>query len=99
MRLGKNVGANQYLTKPASREALIAALRDASYQSVPPAPSDEVIVLKEHNVALLNKLEDKNADLEETVQKLERAHERIVELSKANVELRAAPAQVKPPAG
>ena len=99
MRLGKNVGANQYLTKPASQAALIAALRDASYQSVPPAPSDEVIVLKEHNVALLKKLEDKTATLEQTGQKLERAHERIAELSKANVELRAAPAQVKPPTG
>jgi len=99
MRLGKNVGANQYLTKPASQAALIAALRDASYQSVPPAPSDEVIVLKEHNVALLQKLEDKTATLEQTVQKLERAHERIAELSKANVELRAAPARVKPPTG
>lgn len=95
MRLALNVGANRYLTKPAPLPALIAALRDASFQSTLPAPPDEAIVLKQHNVALLKKLEDKNATLEQTVQKLERAHERIAELSKANVELRDAQAKVK----
>ena len=99
MQLARNVGANRYLTKPAPVPALIAALRDASFQGTLPAPPDEAIVLKQHNVALLKKLEDKNATLEQTEQKLERAHERIAELSKANTGLRAAPAQGKPPAG
>jgi two-component system cell cycle sensor histidine kinase/response regulator CckA len=98
-QLARYVGANQYLTKPAPLAALIAALRDASYQSMPPPPSDDVIVLKQHNVALLKKLEDKSAALAETMQKLERAHERIAALSKKNGELRAAPAQATPPAG
>jgi hypothetical protein len=88
-----------YLTKPAPVPALIAALRDASFQSTLPAAPDEAIVLMQHHVALLKKLEDKNATLEQTAQKLERAHERIAGLSKAKVELRAAPAHVKRLAG
>ena len=95
MRLALNVGANRYLTKPAPMPALIAALRDASFQGTLQAPPDEAIVLKQHNLSLLKKLEDKNATLEQTVQKLERAHERIAELSKANVELRDLQAKVK----
>jgi CheY-like chemotaxis protein len=99
MQLARSVGANRYLTKPAPVPALIAALRDASFQSSLPAAPDEASVLQQHNVALLKKLEDKNAILEQTVHKLERAHERIAELSRANVERRDAPAPVKPPAG
>lgn len=95
MRLALNVGANRYLAKPAPLSALIAALRDASFQNTLPAPPDEAIILKQHNVALLKKLDDKNATLEQTMQMLERAQERIAELSKANVELRDAQARVK----
>ena len=91
MQLALSVGANRYLTKPAQVPALIAALRDASFQSSLPTAPDEASVLRQHNVALLKKLEDKNAILEQTVQKLERAHERIAELSKANIEWRNAP--------
>jgi CheY-like chemotaxis protein len=98
MQLARNVGANRYLTKPAPVPALIAALRDASFQGTLPVPPAEAIVLQQHNVALLRKLEEKSTILEQTEKKLERAHERIAELSKANGELRTAPARVKPPA-
>jgi DNA repair exonuclease SbcCD ATPase subunit len=104
------VGASLYLTKPAPVPALIAALRDASFQCMRPAPPDEVVILKQYNGALLKKLDDKEATLQQTLQKLQRAHERnaepnralehkmekrTAELAKANGELRDALAQVK----
>jgi CheY-like chemotaxis protein len=98
MQLARTVGANRYLTKPAPPSALIAALRDASFQGTLAVPPDEAVVFKEHNVALRQKLEDKNATLQQTVQRLERAQERIAELSKTNGELRGALARAKPPA-
>jgi CheY-like chemotaxis protein len=79
MQLGRNVGANCYLTKPAPVPALIAALRDASFQITRQAPADETIILRQYNGALLKKLEDKEAHLKQAVEKLERAHERIAE--------------------
>ena len=109
MQLARTVGANRYLTRPAPVRALIAALRDASFQCLLPSVPDEIVVLKQHNIALRKKLEDKTAVLQQTVQKLERAHERIAEpnrahnrrmeehaaeLSKANGELCDARAQV-----
>lgn len=97
MQLARTVGANRYLTKPAPVPALIAALRDASFQGTIAPPPDEAVVFKQHNVALLKKLEDKNDTLQQTVQRLERAHERIAELSKTNSELRDALAQAQPP--
>jgi CheY-like chemotaxis protein len=110
MQFARTVGANRYLTKPAPVPELIAALRDASFQGTLPVPPVEADVLRQYNVALLQKLEDKTAALEQTVQKLERAHERIAELNrilerrteertaelpKANGELREALGQVR----
>jgi len=105
MEFARTIGANRYLIKPAPMPALIAALRDASFQAFLPVPPDEAVILKQYNIALKKKLEDKEISLQETVQKLERAQERIAEphrilerkvdertaeLSRVKVELRTA---------
>ena len=110
MQLARTVGANRHLSKPASVPTLIAALRDALFPNLSPVMPDEILVLRQHNVALQQKLTEKEATLQQTVQQLERAHERIAEpnliferkakertaeLAKAKEELRAALAQVK----
>jgi len=86
MQLARNVGASGYLVKPAPVPAIIAALRDATFASAHRIVSDETVVLKQYNAALIAKLEDKNAALQQSVQRLERAQDRIGELNR-NLEI------------
>jgi signal transduction histidine kinase len=86
MKLAKTVGADKYLTKPAPTAAVLEALREVmesrTARPVPPMPAmEESYVLKQYTQAVVNKLEDKNAELKQAVDALQRAHDRIVELN------------------
>jgi hypothetical protein len=65
-KLALDVGADKYLRKPCSLETLVAALHEviAKLHVAPRAESmGEVEVLKEYSEQLVNKLEEKNAEL------------------------------------
>jgi len=86
MKLAQAVGADKYLTKPAPAVAILEALREAiEKKSARPAIAAPAIgdssVLKQYTQALVHKLEEKNTELHDTVEKLQRAHERILELN------------------
>ena len=86
MKLAQTVGADKYLTKPAPTADMLKALREVmdkkTVRPVPSAPAvEETYVLQQYSQALVNKLEEKNTELTDAVDKLQRAHERIVELN------------------
>jgi signal transduction histidine kinase/CheY-like chemotaxis protein len=67
--LAGHVGADAYLTKPATTASILAALAAAAGSRQPgavaPDPSiDEGYVLKQYNEALVHKLEEKNTELQ-----------------------------------
>jgi signal transduction histidine kinase len=84
--LADTVGADAYILKPAPPAALIAAIRDALRKinrlrnAAPEA--DEVNVLEQYNAALVQKLESRNAEVQESLAELQSAHEHIVELNR-----------------
>jgi PAS domain S-box-containing protein len=80
------VSADKYLTKPATTEDLLAALREATEQSkrrkfTKTPELDTSFLMKQYTSSLVNKLEKKNIELNVTVEELERAHARISELN------------------
>ena len=86
MNLAQTMGADKYLTKPAPTEAVLEALRDVmntqAARPVPSAPAvEETYVLQQYSQTLVHKLEEKNTELKDAMDKLQRAHERIVELN------------------
>lgn len=85
-KLAQTVGADKYLTKPAPTADVLKALREVmekkAARPVPSAPVvEETYVLQQYSQALVHKLEEKNAELKDTLDKLQSAHERIVELN------------------
>jgi CheY-like chemotaxis protein len=83
MKLAQSVGADRYLVKPAPVESLLAALREVISRKGAPAvpPVEESYVLKLYNEALVKKLEEKNAELHQTLEALQRTHDRVAELN------------------
>ena len=84
--LADAVGADAYILKPAPPSELIAAIRDALLgtnrrRSAAPE-ADEVNVLEQYNAALVQKLESRNAEVQESLAELQSAHEHIVELNR-----------------
>ena len=103
-KLATTVGADRYLSKPATTEMLLEALWEVSAARAarPPSPVPEVeenLVFKQYSEALVNKLEEKNTELAQAVVALEKAHshllERTTELETANQALTRALAEVK----
>jgi CheY-like chemotaxis protein len=84
-KLAQTVGADQYVMKPAPTETLLEALaaaRRAPGQCAAPRPQvEEAYVLKQYSQALVHKLEEKNSELQRSLEALQRAHDRIVELN------------------
>ena len=85
-KLAVTVGADKYLTKPAPTADVLDALRAVTdKQAVRPVPAgpaaEEAYVLKQYSQALVNKLEEKNTELIDAMDKLQRAHECIVEMN------------------
>jgi CheY-like chemotaxis protein len=86
VKLAQTVGADKYLTKPAPTAAVLAALREVMAKQIArPVPTEPVVeeayLLKQYSQALVHKLEEKNTELIDALDKLQRAHERIVELN------------------
>jgi signal transduction histidine kinase len=82
MKLAQTVGADKYLTKPASAADLLQALREVmantAARPVPSAPAgEEAQVLQQYSQALINKLEEKNAELAQANQALQGTEERL----------------------
>jgi two-component system cell cycle sensor histidine kinase/response regulator CckA len=72
-KLALDVGADKYLTKPASVETIIAALREVithPHSTPRPEALPEVEVLKEYSERLVAKLEQKNIELQDAHGKL-----------------------------
>jgi hypothetical protein len=92
MKLASDIGADRYLMKPAPTGTVLATLRDvmeskAAHPVSAAPPVEESYVLKQYSQALVNKLEEKNAELHQTLDALKRAHERILDLN-SNLEQR-----------
>jgi len=86
MKLAQTVGADKYFTKPTPASAMLAALREVmEKERARPAPSavgaTGTQVLKQYSQALVHKLEEKNIELKDALEKIQRAHECIVELN------------------
>jgi CheY-like chemotaxis protein len=86
MKLAQTVGADKYLTKPAPAAAILAALREViDKRMIRPGPTSLGVtgtqVLKQYSQALVHKLEEKNIDLQNALEKIQRANECIVELN------------------
>ena len=83
--LAEAVGADGYILKPAPAAVLIdavqEALRSASARSNRKAPEvDEAYTLERYNAALVRKLEARNTQVQESLARLQAAHEQIVQL-------------------
>jgi len=86
IKLGRTIGADKYLTKPAPTPVILDALREVmdkkSVRSVNTGPvMEESGVLMHYSQALVNKLQEKNIELTDAMDKLQRAHERILHLN------------------
>jgi CheY-like chemotaxis protein len=86
MKLAQTVGADKYFTKPTPASAMLGALREViEKERAHPEPSalgaTGTQVLKPYSRALVHKLEEKNAELKAALEKIQRAHEHIVELN------------------
>ena len=85
-KLAETVGADQYVMKPAPVQALLAALAEATTKArtrglAAPSLPDETTVLRQYSQTLVNKLEEKNAELQQALAVAQRAHDRIQELN------------------
>ncbi|MBI1176327.1 response regulator [bacterium] len=91
--LAISVGADCYLTKPISAEQLVESLQKALTDSKAQRDrhsakgSHTQIMMKKYSATLVNKLEEKNAELEETIASLEKARDEIAKLN-ADLEVR-----------
>ncbi len=100
-QLAMDCGADRYIKKPAPIGTILAAIQELSNPGRHPATSvpatEESVVMREYNEALVRKLEERNADLEKARAEITRANEelelrvaqRTAELSIANQELEA----------
>lgn len=83
--LADAVGADRYFLKPAPVKELIGAaqqiLRRETVRQASAATLDEAYVLEHYNAALVQKLETRNAQAQESLAQLQTAHEHIVELN------------------
>jgi diguanylate cyclase (GGDEF)-like protein/PAS domain S-box-containing protein len=79
-QLAQKVGADAYISKPAPISEVLAAIRDAAGKARAAARPDlsrqgETDVLKKYSEILVRKLEERNLDLENSMEKLKAAHE------------------------
>jgi CheY-like chemotaxis protein len=100
-KLAQNVGIDQYVLKSASGDTLVTALANAlrTERVVPSAEEglqDQTAVLKEYSESLVNKLEERNLELQAALAHIQelnlnlekRVAERTAELSKALSEVK-----------
>jgi len=85
VNLALDVGADKYLSKPASVEIIIAALREViarPHTALDAGAPPEVEVLKEYSQRLVEKLEDKKNALEQANAKLTATRDQLAHLIK-----------------
>lgn len=80
-------GADGYLTKPASTPVILQALNDAMKEAkkrnpMRDPPLDEAHILHEYSEVLMQKLEAKNSELRHALEKIQQAHEAILDLNR-----------------
>jgi CheY-like chemotaxis protein len=85
-QLSRTVGADKYLTKPASIEVILQALGEAilhAHERKASAweESDTEFTMKAYSVTLVKKLEEKNHELEQAMAKLRQAYQSLGELN------------------
>jgi signal transduction histidine kinase len=95
MKLAQTVGADKYLTKPAPTAEVLKALREVMDQRaarpVPAAPAmEESYVLQQYSQALVNKLEEKNAELAQANQALKKTEKLLRALTQRVVQAQEA---------
>jgi len=95
MKLAQTVGADKYLTKPAPTADVLKALREVmDKKTLRPGPSapavEETYVLQQYSQALVNKLEEKNAELAQANQALKRTEELLRALTQRVVQAQEA---------
>jgi signal transduction histidine kinase len=82
-KLSASVGADKYLTKPVSTRLLLEALGDAVFKSTArnttiAKESDTAFVMKQYSQTLVNKLEERNAEVEKNQADLFRTNEKLM---------------------
>jgi len=85
-QLSRTVGADKYLTKPASIEVILQTLKEAmrhadERKAAVWGESDTAFTMKAYSVTLVKKLEEKNFELEQAMAKLRQAHQALGELN------------------
>lgn len=85
--LAESAGADRYLTKPAPMPVILLTLQEAMQQAgkrnAPKnPPPDEAYILHEYSEVLVEKLEAKNSELREALEKIHHAHEAILDLNR-----------------
>ncbi|UUZ68911.1 response regulator [Polaromonas sp. P2-4] len=86
-KLAGVVGADRYLIKPAPTPVILQALHEAMQQAgernppMDPLP-DEAYILHEYSEVLVQKLEARNSELREALEKIRQAHEEILDLNR-----------------
>ena len=95
MKLAQTVGADKYLTKPAPIAEVLNALREVmdnkAARPVLSAPAvEETYVLQQYSQALVNKLEEKNAELAQANEALKRTEEQLRALTQRVVQAQEA---------
>jgi signal transduction histidine kinase len=90
--LATTVGADGYVIKPAPTpvilDALYQAIQKAAGRKRPrPLQTDETYVLQEYSAVLVQKLEERNAELQKTLESLQRTQDEVLELNR-NLERR-----------
>jgi signal transduction histidine kinase len=85
-QLAQSIDADGYLVKPAPTPVILDALREAMQKAArrnrAPLPADDAQVLHQYSQVLVHKLEERNVQLQEALEKVRRAHEEILELNR-----------------
>ena len=95
-QLALKLGANQFLSKPCSRQRLLSAVKMVAERGTAAGAHSaewpgELTVMKQYSEALVKKLEDKTSELEKTQEQLREANERLERrVQERTAELRAA---------
>ncbi len=95
LKLAQTIGADKYLTKPAPIADMLEALREVlGKQAARPTHSapevEETYVLKQYSEALVNKLEEKNAELVQANEALKGTEEQLRALTQRVVQAQEA---------
>jgi len=83
--LALSLGADGFIRKPASPAVILGALQEGGNKvarsTLPSAGLAEMGVLKNYNSALVRKLEERTAELQQSLAQIHRAHDEILELN------------------